>query len=105
MAASCLAILVAAQWQEAGRRARAAEEARRALQRFLDLVSHDLRTPLASIRTAAGSLLQCGVGWTDEDRLGFAALIDEEADRVSRLVERLLDLRRIEAGVLQPERD
>jgi two-component system, OmpR family, sensor histidine kinase KdpD len=67
---------------------------------LLDSVSHDLRTPLASIRAAAGSLMDPTVTWSPEDERATAASIDREADRLNRLVSNILDLSRIEAGGL-----
>ena len=69
---------------------------------LLSSVSHDLRTPLATIKAAASSLLQDDVQWSEEDRRAFAADINAEADRLTRLVGNLLDLSRIEAGALFP---
>jgi len=71
---------------------------------LLDAVSHDLRTPLASILAASGSLRQRDVDWSDEQRAEFADAIDGEARRLDRLVGDLLDLSRIEAGVLSPRK-
>jgi two-component system, OmpR family, sensor histidine kinase KdpD len=68
-------------------------------------VSHDLRTPLTSIKAAASSLLQNDVRWDDEARRSFAQAIEHEADRLNRLVENLLDLSRIEGGALQAEKE
>lgn len=70
---------------------------------LLDSVSHDLRTPLASIRAAAGSLIDPAVSWTDEERRAAALGIDAEADRLDRLVTSVLDLSRIEGGSLHPD--
>ena len=70
---------------------------------LLDSVSHDLRTPLATIRAAAGSMLDPSVQWSPvEQREAFEA-IDSEAERMGRLVRNLLDLSRIEGGALRPE--
>src|SRR5262245_290583 len=69
---------------------------------LLDSVSHDLRTPLASIRAAAGSLVDRDVQWPDEERYVIAASIDCEAEWLNRLVTNLLDMSRIEAGELRP---
>jgi two-component system sensor histidine kinase KdpD len=63
-------------------------------------VSHDLRSPLASIKASASSLLQDDVEWSDDARAEFARTIDEEADRLDRLVANLLDMSRIEAGAV-----
>jgi len=81
---------------------RRTDELRTAL---LNSVSHDLRTPLAAIKASAESLLQHDVAWSDEDRDGFAAAIDREADRLNRLVANLLDMSRIEGGALRPNRE
>jgi two-component system sensor histidine kinase KdpD len=83
--------------REASVRGRA-DELRTAILRA---VSHDLRSPLASIKASATSLLQDDVEWTGAERKEFARTIDEEADRLDRLVANLLDMSRIEAGVVQ----
>ena len=70
---------------------------------LLRSVSHDLRTPLATIRTAA-SELQAGVVRDEATRQELLSLVGDEADRLDRLVANLLDLSRIEAGVLRPDR-
>src|SRR5229473_2698952 len=72
---------------------------------LLSSVSHDLRTPLASIKAAASSLLQEDVQWDDEARRSFALTIEREADRLNRLVANLLDMSRIEGGALKPEKE
>jgi hypothetical protein len=77
------------------------DELRRAV---LNAVSHDLRTPLATIVASAGSLEQEDVAWTEEERHDFAHAIVEEAQRLNRIVGNLLDLSRIEAGALRPEK-
>jgi two-component system sensor histidine kinase KdpD len=66
-------------------------------------VSHDLRTPLAVIKAASSSLLDRDVHWSDADRETFVRSIDEETDRLTLMVGNLLDLSRIEGGVLRPE--
>jgi two-component system sensor histidine kinase KdpD len=69
---------------------------------LLDSVSHDLRTPLASIRAAAGSLMDDEMTWTPDEQREAAEMIDREADRLNGLVTNLLDMSRIEAGELVP---
>jgi two-component system, OmpR family, sensor histidine kinase KdpD len=69
----------------------------------LRAVSHDLRTPLASMKASATSLLQGDVDWTDEERKEFLTTIDEEIDRLDRLVANLLDASRLQAGALEPD--
>lgn len=80
---------------------RRSEELKTAL---LNSVSHDLRTPISSIIAAAGALRQRGVWWTDKDREEFAADIEQEAQRLNRIVGNLLDLSRIEGGNLRPDK-
>lgn len=70
---------------------------------LLDSVSHDLRTPLASIRAAAGSLMDDDLTWSPDELHATAGAIDREADRLNRLVTNLLDMSRIEAGALHVE--
>ncbi len=72
---------------------------------LLSSVSHDLRTPLSSIKAAASSLLQDDVQWDEEARRSFTMSIERQADRLNRLVENLLDMSRIEAGALKPEKE
>jgi len=72
---------------------------------LLSSVSHDLRTPLTTIKAAASSLLQEDVQWNDEIRHSFARSIEREADRLNRLVGNLLDMSRIEEGALKPEKE
>ena len=72
---------------------------------LLSSVSHDLRTPLTAIKAAASSLLQDDVEWNEEARRGFLQSIENEADRLNRLVANLLDMSRIEEGALIPDKD
>jgi two-component system sensor histidine kinase KdpD len=71
---------------------------------LLGSVTHDLRTPLASIQAAVGSLLEPDIVWNDAERREFLDSIAVSADRLSRLVSNLLDLSRLEAGVAAPEK-
>ena len=77
----------------------AADRLRTALLRA---VSHDLRTPLASIKASVTSLLQRDVQWTAGEEQDFLETIDEEVDRLDRVVGNLLDASRLEAGVIRP---
>ena len=72
---------------------------------LLSSVSHDLRTPLSSIKAAASSLLQDDMQWDDETRRSFLLTIEHEADRLNRLVGNLLDMSRIEGGALKAEKE
>jgi two-component system sensor histidine kinase KdpD len=72
---------------------------------LLNAVSHDLRTPLASIVASAGSLRQDDVTWTPEDRREFVDTIEQEANRLNAIIENLLDLSRMESGILNPKKE
>lgn len=72
---------------------------------LLAAVSHDLRTPLASIKASATSLLDDSVAWEPEARADLLGAIDEETDRLTLMVSNLLDLSRIEGGALHPRKD
>jgi len=76
------------------------DEQRAALLRS---VSHDLRTPLASIRAVASDLRD-GTAYDDETRTELLETVCDEAERLDRIVANLLSLSRIEAGALKPER-
>jgi two-component system sensor histidine kinase KdpD len=76
------------------------DEQRSALLRS---VSHDLRTPLATIKTATSDM-QGDADYDPEARAELLDLVGYEADRLDRLVANLLSLSRIDAGALQPDR-
>ncbi|WP_219462025.1 sensor histidine kinase, partial [Nonomuraea rhizosphaerae] len=85
--------------EEAGRAGplAAADRMRTAL---LAAVSHDLRTPLAAARAAVDSLRGGDVAWTPEDRAELLDTAGESLVKLDRLVENLLDMSRLQAGVL-----
>jgi K+-sensing histidine kinase KdpD len=68
-------------------------------------VSHELRTPLAAIKGFASSLLQPDISFDDETRLSFIQTIDSEADRLSHMIDDLLLMSRIEAGVFKANKE
>ena len=70
---------------------------------LLRAVSHDLRSPLTAI-SAAGEAVG-SPSLSPQEREEMAAVIQEEARRLSRLVDNLLDLSRLEAGAAEPRRD
>jgi two-component system, OmpR family, sensor histidine kinase KdpD len=80
--------------------ARPLAEADRMRAALLAAVSHDLRTPLASAKAAVTSLRSRDVEWAAEDRDELLATADESLDRLSRLVDNLLDMSRLQAGAL-----
>ncbi|PWB95027.1 sensor histidine kinase [Methylosinus sporium] len=86
-------------------RVAALEESEKLRTTLLASLSHDLRTPLASITGAVTSLRQLGDRLADTDRLDLLASIEEEAARLSRFIVNLLDMSRIESGALAPRRE
>ncbi len=99
-----LAIERAALGREAAHAA-ALRESDRLKDALLSSVTHDLRTPLASIKAAASSLLRGDIAWSAPERRELLESIDASADRLNRLVGNLLDLSRLEAGVARPDLD
>ncbi|MBI4883056.1 MAG: DUF4118 domain-containing protein [Actinobacteria bacterium] len=69
---------------------------------MLRAVSHDLRTPLANIKASVSSLRQTDVDWPVATRNDFLETIEGETDRLTGVVTNLLDLSRLQAGVLRP---
>ncbi|MDX3104656.1 DUF4118 domain-containing protein [Nonomuraea angiospora] len=86
--------------QEAAERARPLAEADRMRTALLAAVSHDLRTPLASAKAAVESLGNTDVDWSDHDRAELVDTAKESLDKLDRLVANLLDMSRLQAGVL-----
>ncbi|WP_433249016.1 DUF4118 domain-containing protein [Actinomadura nitritigenes] len=84
---------------EAGR-ARPLEAVDRMRTALLSAVSHDLRTPLSSAKAAVESLRNTEIDWTGEERAELADTAGESLDRLDRLVANLLDMSRLQAGVL-----
>jgi two-component system sensor histidine kinase KdpD len=80
---------------------READELKTAL---LASVSHDLKTPIAGVKAAVSSLLDQSVHWSQEDVASFLETIDSQADRLNRVISDILDLNRIESGVVTPRR-
>jgi K+-sensing histidine kinase KdpD len=68
---------------------------------FLANVSHELRTPLAVIKGSANSLLQPDVIFDEQTRRDFLVSIDKDADTLTRLVDDLLMISRLEADALE----
>lgn len=81
------------------------EESDRVRAALIRSVSHDLRTPLSSIKAAAEDLCEPELALPDADREVLAATIAEEAGRLDHLVANLLDMGRLEAGRLEVHRE
>lgn len=86
--------------EEEARGAEAMVEADRLRTALLGAVSHDLRTPLATIKASVTSLLETGVDWSPEQTEAFLATIRDETERLDRLVGRLLDASRVQTGAV-----
>ncbi len=86
-------------------RARLEAETERLRAALLTSISHDLRTPLASIIGAAGSLERYHDRLDEAARRDLVRTVQEEAERLSRFVANLLDMTRLEAGALAPRRE
>jgi two-component system, OmpR family, sensor histidine kinase KdpD len=82
--------------------AEALAEGNRMRTALLAAVSHDLRTPLASIKASVSSLRQTDVEWSPADEADLLATIEQNADRLDALIGNLLDMSRLHTGSLQP---
>lgn len=72
---------------------------------LLSSVSHDLRTPLASIIGAASSVIEYGDSFSREDRLALMGTVLQESQRLDRYVQNLLDMTRLGQGGMRLQRD
>jgi two-component system, OmpR family, sensor histidine kinase KdpD len=91
-----------AQLREQALRTRVNEEMARLAKTLVAAVSHDLRAPLASIKASSSTLADAELDIGPDATQRLAALIDTQADRLADLVQNLLDMSRIQAGVLRP---
>jgi signal transduction histidine kinase len=94
------AALEAEQLRSAAAAAVAAREAERLKSELLSTVSHELRTPLGAIKGFASGLLHYGDRLDEAERTESLRSIDHAADRLTELIDNLLDLQRLEAGRL-----
>jgi two-component system sensor histidine kinase KdpD len=102
-AVSSLVDLAAQRESQADAATRAAEilaVADRTRAALLTAVSHDLRTPLASAKAAVTGLRATDVAWTADEQSELLATADESLDRLTGLVENLLDMSRLQAGAI-----
>jgi len=83
---------------------RLTEEVARLAKTLVAAVSHDLRAPLARIKASSSTLADAGIDIGPQVRQDLAGMIDKQADRLADLVQNLLDMSRIQAGVLEPRR-
>ena len=82
--------------------AEALAEGNRMRTALLAAVSHDLRTPLASIKASVSTLRQTDVQWAPADEAALLATIENGADRLDALIGNLLDMSRLATGSLAP---
>ncbi len=76
-------------------------EAAASKSQLLSTVSHELRTPLASIKGFATTLLRQDVKWDEAAQRDFLRIIEEESDRLTEIIDNLLDVSQMEAGALK----
>ena len=76
------------------------EEQERMRAQFLAMVSHELRTPLTSVKGSVASLLDPAAGLNPSEMTQLLRIIDQQTDRMRRLINDLLDVARIETGEL-----
>jgi two-component system, OmpR family, sensor histidine kinase KdpD len=93
-----------AQLRERILRAEVLEEIDRLRHSLIGAVSHDLRTPLATIKVASSTFLDRSSDLSPDDADELHSLIDLQADRLTRLVNSLLDMTRIQSGTLEVRR-
>jgi two-component system sensor histidine kinase KdpD len=93
-----------AELREQAVRAQLLAEVDRLRRALVGAVSHDLRTPLATIKVAASTLLEAPEALTGPDAKELLGLVDLQADRLDRLVSNLLDMTRIQSGALELRR-
>lgn len=82
---------------------REAEKANELKMLFLAMISHELRTPLTSIKGFVTTLLADDVQWDEASQRKFLGIVEEETDKLTDLVDQLLDLARLHAGTLRIE--
>ncbi|CCG42401.1 sensor histidine kinase [Magnetospirillum molischianum] len=85
--------------------AKVATERERLRSALLSSLSHDLRTPLVSIMGAASTLISYDDSLDSNSRLDLAQTIQDEAERLNRFVQNLLDMTRLGSGALKPKVD
>ena len=86
-------------------RARMAGETEKLRSALLTSISHDLRTPLASILGSATSLKQYRAQLSQADQDELLGTVQEEAERLNHFIANLLDMTRLESGALTPRRE
>src|SRR5580658_1439356 len=93
-----------AQLREQALRTELLEEIDRLQKTLMGAVSHDLRTPLATIKISASTLSNPGADLGADERRELLGLIEDQVDRLNRLVTNLLDMSRVQSGALELRR-
>lgn len=92
-------------WLETVQRSRLENETERMRSALLGAISHDLRTPLAGIQGAASSLLMAPETLPEGIRRDLLSMIHSESERLSQLLTNLLDLTRLESGLIRVQKE
>ena len=88
--------------QELSEKARSAAESERLSKTLLNSISHEIRTPIAAIKSAAYNLVELGDGNLNELQQEMVGEVLEAVERLNRLVGNVLDITRIESGLVKP---
>lgn len=94
-----------ARLKEEAEETRALREADRVKSQFISTVSHELRTPLTSIKGYTTSLLRQDVQWDGQTKQEFLQIIDEKSDELRDLIDKLLQMSKVEARALQIQKE
>lgn len=89
-----------AAWRETNSELRELKRQMQLQEDFVSTISHELRTPLGFIKGYSTSLLRQDTNWDDETQKEFLTIIDEEADRLSLLIENVLESARLQSKTL-----
>jgi two-component system sensor histidine kinase KdpD len=79
-----------------------AAETERLRSALLTSISHDLKTPLAAVLGAAGTLRTCSGKLSDSEKVDLLATIIDESERLNRFIANLLDMTKLESGAITP---
>ncbi|MCC6568111.1 MAG: hypothetical protein IT315_02625 [Anaerolineales bacterium] len=100
-AANLLTILFErAEWRDTNSELRELKRQMQLQEDFVSTISHELRTPLGFIKGYSTSLLRPDTNWDAETQKEFLTIIDEEADRLSQLIENVLESARLQSKTL-----
>ncbi len=88
-------------WQETYSQLHEVQRRVRLQDDFMATISHELRTPLGFIKGYSTTLLRNDTQWDDETQREFLTIIDEETDRLSQLIEDLLESSRLQSNSIQ----